>query len=344
MFQRTPIFKADTVRPACHCSTLIELPNGELLAAWFAGEYEMAPNVAILAARLTSEGWSTPQVVADTPGKAEGQPVFLNHPDGSLWLFYVTVEKSHWTSARMKVKISWDKGQTWEDGPPLPSEEGLMFRSQPLILDTGDILVPVYDEKTWQSMAMLSANGGRTWELGTPIITPPGNIHLSVVTLADGQLLGYLRTGGPGGWIWQATSADGGRLWSEIRPTSIPNPNAGIDLIRLHNGVLLLAFNNSSRVRTPLNVALSEDEGASWTYLQTVAEETRLDPEYIRLAEYSGVQGLASKQRVEYSYPTLLQTRDGLIHLSYTDRRTAIQHAIFDETWLREGTLWEKRA
>lgn len=129
--------------------------------------------------------------------------------------------------------------------------------------------------------------------------------------------------GGTKGWIWRSTSTDGGWSWSTAQPTSIPNPNAGIDLIRLQNGHLVLAFNYSTTGRAPLNVALSMDEGETWSWLRTIVErnEATGDP--------------------EYSYPTLLQTRDGLIHLVYTHERVEIRHVAFHETWLKRGHHWD---
>jgi predicted neuraminidase len=92
---------------------------------------------------------------------------------------------------------------------------------------------------------------------------------------------------------------------------AFPNPNSGIDLIRLRNGHLVLAFNDSPRCRTPLRIALSQDEGCTWACVRT-------------LEDGDG----------EFSYPALLQTRDGLVHCVYTYRRETIRHAQFSEQWL----------
>ncbi len=245
----------------------------------------------------------------------------------------------------MKYRISHDWGRTWGDEQGLPAERGWMFRSKPLILDTGEIILPIYDEKTWRSFMMRSADGGITWQFGDMIHTAQGNIHPCVVPLSDGRLLAYLRTGGSGGWIWRTTSSDGGCTWSAAEQTSLPNPNSGIDLIRLRNGHLVLAFNNTARARTPLNVALSEDDGRSWAYLQTIASGPQPDSSrFMALHEYWGGEERATeKHPTEYSYPALLQARDGLIHLVYTDNRVTIRHAIFDEAWLRTGQQWEQR-
>ncbi|MFQ5856381.1 MAG: exo-alpha-sialidase, partial [Anaerolineae bacterium] len=147
--------------------------------------------------------------------------------------------------------------------------------------------------------------------------TPAGNIHPCVVPLSDDRLLAFMRTGGEGGYIWRTTSADGGHSWETPIPTPLPNPNSGLDLLRLKSGALVLAFNNSSRRRTPLCVALSDDEGLTWSHMQVLEDE----------------EG-------EFSYPTLIQARNGRIHGVYTWRRQFIQYVEFDEAWLRQAPAW----
>jgi len=314
-FHSAPIFVPDPPGPICHCPTLVELPGGDLLAAWYAGAYETAPDQVVLAARFRRDelDWTAPVIIVDTPGHADGQPVLYAHPSGAVWLFFVTTEEQDWRSARLKVQTSSDAIQ-WDKPRVLSDRLGLMFRSKPLDLLGGGILIPIYDEVQWQSMSMMSDDEGLTWRLGNPIVNSPGNIHPTVVQLSDGRLLAYLRTGGEGGWIWQTISNDSGWTWERPTPTGFPNPNSGIDLIRLHNCHLALAFNDSHHRRSPLCVALSEDEGRTWNHGRTL----------------EGGDG-------EFSYPTLLQTRDGCIHCVYTYRRETIQHVWFAEQWLLAG-------
>lgn len=315
MHESSPVFTQLDDRPMAHCATLSALPDGTLLCAWFGGAYETSPDVAILAAWRPpgADRWSDPVVIADVPGCSMGQPVFLPRPDGELWLFFAVIMERDWTSAVPHWQRSRDGGLTWEPPARLLDRPGLMFRSKPLVLD-GRIILPVYDERTWQSCIMLSDDGGQTWRLTAPMVTPSGNIHPCVVQLSDGHLLAYLRTGGAGGVIWRAESADGGETWSMPTPTDIPNPNSGIDLIRLASGRLMLAFNDSDRLRTPLCVALA-DEDEQWRWKRTIEDSL-----------------------AEYSYPTLLQTGEA-IHLVYTARREYIHYARLDEAWLLEGEV-----
>ncbi len=315
LFYTEPIFPRNSLAPMCHCATLAELPDGDLMAAWYAGAFETAPDQKIYAARYHLEHcrWTTPSVIVDTPGRADGQPVLHVRPDGALWLFFVTIEDSDWKSAQLKMQTSAD-GVYWSTPWHISREPGLMFRSKALNLGHGHLLVPIYDEVHWQSLSLISVDNGQTFHLGHRITTVTGNIHPTVVPLSDGRLLAFLRTGGEGGWIWQTISHDRGWTWESAVPTRFPNPNSGIDLIRLHNGHLVLAFNNSHRHRTPLCIALSLDQGETWPFIRTLAEG----------------EG-------ELAYPALLQSSVGHIHCVYTDRRETIQHSIFDEAWIREG-------
>ena len=331
MLIKGPVFQQLPERPFAHCATLTKLPDGSLLTAWFGGSYETALDVAILAAQYdtTRKVWSPPRVIAEVPDHSLGQPVFLVRPDGELWLFFVVImgqgvvssppsanrnlmpPVADWTSAQPYWQRSFDGGQTWESPEPLLDYPGLMFRSRPLILP-GRIILPMYDENTWQSRMLISDDDGRSWRLTEPIDSPPGNIHPTLVQLSDGRLLAYLRTGGKGGFIWRTESLDGGETWTTPTPTSLPNPNSGIDLLRLQSGRLALAFNNSDRLRTPLCVALAEED-ERWQWMQTLEDV-----------------------HAEFSYPTLAQTDDGKIHMVYTYRREYIHYACFTEDWLRK--------
>src|SRR5687767_10853883 len=99
-----------------HCATLCALPTGGLLAAWMAGSYETAPDQYLAMARCPAGGttWTPPQRVVDTPGHADGQPVFLLDHAGVLWLYHVTLAGRGWTSAHLRRQRSTDLGATWD--------------------------------------------------------------------------------------------------------------------------------------------------------------------------------------------------------------------------------------
>lgn len=303
--------------PSCHASTLVELPDGTLLAAWFAGSHEGATDTAEVGARLApgARAWSKPTVLADTPGKSDGNPVLHLDRQGYVWIFYVTKENNHrspqWAQCKLKCRISTDGGHTFGPERILHDDLGWMDRNKPLYLANGILLLPLYDERDWTSLMFLSRDDGATWSPSETLRGEGGNIQPTVIQHSNGTLLTLMRTGSPHHRLWQSTSNDG-RIWTAPIETSLPNPNSGIDMVRLANGHVVLVFNNSERDRTPLTVALSLDEGKTWPYQRNL--ET--DPG-------------------EFSYPAVIQTRDGFIHTTYTWKRLSIKHAAFNEDWIR---------
>ena len=322
-FSREAIFPPGAVASMCHCATLIALPDQTLLAAWMAGSFEPAPDQFLALARRPpgAASWSLPERIVDPPGHAAGQPVFLLDHAGVLWLYYVVLTGRDWTTAHLWRQRSPDHGATWFPPEALGFEAGWMFRSRPLALPASGQrhpwLFPIYDEKTWRSLMLHSEDDGKTWRPGAYLTTPPGNIHPCVAPLSGDRLLAFLRTGGPGGFIWQTSSPDLGQTWMPPRPTALPNPNAGLDLLRLARGALVVAFNNSRQRRTPLCLALSDDDGRTWPHLRTLEHDAG-----------------------EFSYPTLIEAADGRIHGVYTWRRQTICHITCDEAWLRMGEPW----
>lgn len=304
--------------PSCHASTLVELPDGELLAAWYAGSEEGAPDVAELGARLAkgATAWSKPQVLVDTPGKSDGNPVLHVDRLGRVWMFYVTMEgmrRLRWAGCPLKCRVSEDSGHTFGPERILHAEYGWMDRNKPIYLANGNLLLPLYDERNWTSFMLISPDDGATWERSQILAGKGGNIQPTVVQLSDGSLLALMRTGSRHHRLWKATSRDNGRTWTPPVETDLPNPDSACDMVRLSDGHLVLVFNETAHGRTPLTVALSTDEGRSWTHKRNL--ETA---------------------RGEYSYPAVIQTRDGLIHVTYTYRRKSIKHAAFNEAWIEQ--------
>lgn len=314
---KMPVFERLSDRPFAHCAALADLGEAGLAAVWMGGSYETAPDVGLLEARLLpgADGWTPPRVIAQVNGHSLGQPVLLPRPGGDIWFFYVVIQQQDWRSAVPYVKKSSDGGQTWSEPVRLFDYPGLMLRSRPLVLQNR-IILPAYDENTWQSRMIISDDDGQTWRLTAPMISPNGNIHPNLVVMPGGRLLCYLRTGGKGGVIWRSESSDGGESWSAPGATALPNPNSGIDLLKLASGRLALAYNNSPTLRTPLCVALTTGENEDWRWQQVIEDEY-----------------------AEISYPALLQTADRAVHLVYTYRREAIHYARFDEDWLMQGAL-----
>jgi len=309
-----------------HPATIEEFDNGDLYIAYYGGDGEYAEKTADYGMRKKAgeSKWSEPEVIANTPFYSDGNVVVWQAPDGLVWIFYVVRFGETWSTSRIAAKISEDRGQTWSDSFLLALEEGMMVRSRPLVLSTGEYLLPVYRETGHdpevvgaESVSLFLRFDPKTkqWTKSEPIRSKRGNIQPSVVELSPGNLLAFCRRGGgygPGteGFMVAATSKDGGQTWSEGTDTKFPNSNAAIDLLKLKNGHLLLVYNNSPIDRTPLTVAISTDGGKTWPHSRDIATGD-----------------------FDYAYPYAIQGRDGKIRLIYTSHaRSQINVATFDES------------
>jgi predicted neuraminidase len=106
--------------------------------------------------------------------------------------------------------------------------------------------------------------------------------------------------------VFSIESLDGGKTWGPMTLLDLPNPCSGTDAVTLRDGRHLIVYNHSPRDRSPLNVALSTD-GKGWTPVLTLEDTPG-----------------------EFSYPAVIQTRDGLVHLTYTWDRKRIKHVAID--------------
>lgn len=307
------IFEPMNSHPMAHASTLTELPNGNLLCAFYAGAYETARDQAIFIshAQKQSDGtwaWCAPRKLIDTPQKADGNPVLFAAPSGTVWLFFVTLQDTSWTSSLLFAMKSHDCGETWSKPELLSDVQGIMPRTKPLVLQDGTWLLPLYDECRWQPIFWRSEDEGKSWE-EFRVNTEISLIQPATIELSDGRILAYCRS--DAGKIFRIISKDGGKNWSAPEPTNFPNPNSAVDLLRLSSGELILAFNNSPNRRTPLSIAYSPDEGENWAIIRNLEDG----------------EG-------EFSYPCLIAASDGSIHCTYTHLRRTIRHAVFDKSWL----------
>ena len=308
-------------------SSLVELPNGDLVAAWFAGKLELSPDSAIYMSwlRKGTNRWTPPKRMIDSPYIGDGNPVLFFH-QGVLWCFYNKLLGPSIEFSKLYCRQSRDSGRTW--GPDIAMPEPSTFRYQtgtlastrPLVLQNSDILLPVnreaYDpepSRQWYSLFLISSDGGKTWRESAPLYSNPGNIQPAVVQLSDGSLFALCRVRGQNRFLWQTTSRDNAGTWEPLQQSSLKSPSARVALVRLHDGKLVLAYNDSFTVRSPLNLTVSEDEGRTWT---------------VNKAIESGA--------FAFTYPFAIVARDGKIHISYNDNYRAVKHAVVDESWFAE--------
>jgi predicted neuraminidase len=181
-----------------------------------------------------------------------------------------------------------------------------------------EILFPLHDHGSGASLFFRSADLGRTWARSAPLRSEPGNVQPSVVSRGGGALYALMRTWNEDPakrFLWQSESRDYGRSWSPPTYSSIPTVSSAIEMVGLANGHVVLAYNDGQgRERTPLTLAVSVDGGRTWARKRNL--ETGAGP---------------------FSYPSILQSRDGRLHVTYSYRRLYIKHVELDEAW-----VWEK--
>jgi predicted neuraminidase len=318
---RSAVIREITGTPGlCHCSSLAENLDGELICVWYEGAYESAPDTAIRVSfkRNEADSWQPAEELFRYSGVPLGNPVLFSFDRQTLYIIFSVLLGESWTESVLFVSVSQDGGHSWSNPGLLFPKKGLMAKTRPLRLESGRILVPLYEESGFFTVVLVADNPEQ-WAKArytAETMARGAAIQPVLAQLADGTLLMYCRTSR--GTIWKSLSCNQGLSWSLCTPTGIPNPNSAIDLLQRDASAFVLAFNNSATHRHRLSVALSRDSGSSWAFIRDI-----------------------DCGEGEYSYPCLLQDNSGQIHLSYTENRFRIKHAVFDLDWLCEHPLEE---
>jgi predicted neuraminidase len=298
----------------CHASTITETENG-LVAAWFGGTKEGNPDVGIWFSRQVPGRWIPPLEVADGR-QPDGRkfpawnPVLFQPKAGPLLLFYKAgPSPKNWWGMMM---TSGDGGKTWSKPRRLPDGFSGPIKNKPVQLANGEILCPSSTEdQGWR--VHFERTLGASWTKTGPVNNGVeiAAIQPSILVYPGNRLQALGRT--QQGRIFEIWSGDGGLTWGKMSLTGLPNNNAGTDAVTLADGRQLLVYNHSgnsegkkSGPRSPLNVAVSSD-GKTWQAALVLENE-----------------------RGEFSYPAVIQSRDGLVHITYTYRREKIKHVILD--------------
>lgn len=311
--------------PQIHATTIAETSDG-LVAAWFGGTREGHRDVGIWVSRQVDGKWTPAVEVANgiQPPTKDGRP--LRHPcwnpvlfqprQGPLMLFYkVGPSPQTWWG---ELRTSDDHGRTWSPARRLPYDYLGPIKNKPVQLADGTILCPTSAESTdknsrWTVHFERLAPDGKTWTTTGPINDGVAiqAIQPSVLFLSDGRLMALGRSRQD--FVFTTESSDGGRTWSPLARGSLPNNNSGTDAVTLKDGRHLIVYNHVAGtpgkwggLRTPLNLAVSQD-GKTWQ----AALVLESDPG-------------------EYSYPSIIQTSDGLVHITYTWKRQKVKHVVVD--------------
>lgn len=325
------IYEAQDVSfPSCHASTIAETGEG-LVAAWFGGTHEKHPDVGIWISRFDDGKWSVPVEVADGIQHTSlryptWNPVLFNYGD-ELFLFYKAgPNPREWWGEYI---ISADNGHTWSRRCRLPEEIYGPVKNKPELLPGGKLLCPSSTEhEGWQVHMEVTHDRGLTWERTGPVNDgkKTGAIQPCILRHPGGKLQILCRSRNK--QILTAWSDDDGKSWSSLQPTGLPNPNSGIDAVTLKDGRHLLVYNHIDPSqdwgnRNILNVAVSDD-GVNWSAGILLENDPDRDG--------------------EYSYPAVIRSADGMVHITYTWNRKLIRHIVVDPSKMilkqLENGLW----
>jgi predicted neuraminidase len=371
------IFAGD--RGHVHASSVVETPNGSLIAVWYengppndayyfkGGDEDKSDDVRIAGARLPAGGaaWGAPFVISDTFGVSDNNPALGIDGQKRLWLLHATllgVPARTWGSALLQYKVSSDyEGEgapRWERSSVLiPKPDGLdeavareadgarrragrqspqgvqrasslldrlddpfarrlgwMPRVHPVPLDNGAFLVPLANENFNLAAMAITRDGGETWTFSRPVpgigVTQP-----SVVQRRGGGLVAFFRDATPAHRIQRSESTDGGLTWSPVTATTLPNPGGGIEAIALASGDLAIVYNDKeSSPRDRLAVSISTDDGRTWGW----------------------TRHLENTPGQRFDYPSVVQGRDGSLHVTYSYNLKTVKHVTFNEAWVKE--------
>lgn len=369
VFSQSPLVESGLIFPPqdkhVHGSTLVALPNGDYLAAWFYGSGERnSDDVKIMGARLKAgrQKWSDPFLLADTPGLPDCNPVLFLNKSGKLFLVWIAVQANRWEYSILRYKTSSDYLKpgaplwSWQDDillkpgdafareteakfkqmPSLghgwaeyaPSYDdmiieaskdvrkrsiGWMTRIKPLITNKGRILLPLYSDGLNMSLVAISDDDGETWRPSLPIVGR-GPIQPALAQKKDGTIVAFMRDSGDSPTrVHTSQSADEGESWTASVKTAIPN-SASVEICVLKDGKWAFLGNDIDDGRYILSLYISDDEGKTWKW------KTRIEDH--------------PKQKGRYSYPSLMQAKDGLLHMTYSwhsaEKTKSIKYAVVD--------------
>lgn len=298
---------------ACHASTLLELKGNRIMSAWFGGKFEGSKDVSIWCSVRANSKWSKPVEIAnglqnDTLRYACWNPVLFKARDGILYLHYkVGPNPRTWWA---EYKTSNNNGKTWSPAKKLPDGFLGPIKNKPVQLAAGDILYPSstesLDEKKWLIHIEKSDKYGNNWRKIEIDCDTFGVIQPSIITYPNGKIQLLCRS--RQNVIVQSWSEDNGESWSKLSKTSLPNPNSGSDAVTLKSGKQLLIYN-------PLEAGKNWWEGRSVLKLAVSC-----DGEH-----WKDIYTLENHKEGEYSYPAIIQGKNGHVYLSYTSLRKKIK-------------------
>lgn len=297
--------------------------------------------------------------------KKLGNPVTVRAANGEIWLFYVTITVGGWGGSSVTMTTSTDDGQTWTPARRLITTPffnlGTLVKGTPFLYDDGTLGLPVYHEMIGKFGELLRL--GKTGAIIDKQRLSSGKHSLQPVILAQShrKAIALMRYAGgqPPKRVLRASTDDGGQHWSHPEKSALSNPNSALSGVVLADGRMLVVLNDVESDRNQLSLVTSHDGGVTWKTVTKLEDQSRLPGQPLDRARFLETTGAlvrdsdgtvpnpgdyaraASVQMCrgagcgfEFSYPYLIQARNGEIHLVYTWNRSFIKHVQFNQAWL----------
>jgi len=319
--------------PSVHGANVIEKLDGGLFATWFGGSREGGKDVVLWGADYSASehSWSNPRHIVgpkETQSalgryiKTVGNSVLVRGEHDELWLYYVSVSVGGWAGSSLNQMLSHDEGKTWSAPERLITSPffniSTLNKSAAIHYSDGSIGLPVYHEFIGKFAELLRLDNTGQVLHKIRITHARHSIQPLILPLDSQQAVALMRdTGAAPGHVLLSRTADAGQHWSADEKLQLPNPDSAVAGLRRPDGSLLLVFNDTVSGRSSLALAVSRDQGQSWNIVQHFERD--------------------SEGKGEFSYPYLIRTRNGTMHLLYTWNRKRVRHISFNDQWADGG-------
>ena len=294
-----------------------------------------------------------------------GNPVAGRAANGQIWLFYVSVSVGGWGGSSVTMTTSTDDGKTWTPARRLITTPffnlSTLVKGTPFLYDDGTLGLPVYHEMIGKFCELLRLD--KTGAIIDKQRLSSGKYSLQPVVLAQSNrkaitLMRYAGGQSPKRVI-RASTDDAGQRWSHPEKSALSNPDAALSGVVLADGRILIVLNDIESGRDQLSLVTSHDGGVTWKTVIKLEDQTGLPGQPLDRARYLETTGTLARDSdatvpnpadyaraasvqmcrgagcgFEFSYPYLIQARNGEIHLVYTWNRSFIKHVQFNQAWL----------